>query len=56
VFFAMCDTVPEDLDDALMGNFLAAMDVMVNMFHRIGKRRVEQQKRESRGGQFSRPT
>lgn len=49
VFFAMRDSEPEDLDNELMGDFLAAMDKVMNVLQRIGKRRVERQKHVSRG-------
>lgn len=35
VFFAMRETEPEDLDDELMDDFLAAMDGVANVLHRI---------------------
>lgn len=49
VFFAMRDTEPEDLDDELMGDFLAAMDGVANVLHRIERRRNERQKQVSSG-------
>lgn len=50
VFFAMRDTEPEDLDDELMSDFLAAMDGVANVLHRIEKRRAERQKQVRRSG------
>lgn len=47
VFFAMRDAEPEDLDDELMGDFLAAMDVVANVLHRIERRRMERHKQMS---------
>lgn len=52
VFFAMRDTEPEDLDDELMDDFLAAMDGVANVLHRIEKRRNERQK-QAGGVEFS---
>lgn len=47
VFFAMRDVQPEDLDDALMSDFLASVDNLSNVLHRIEKRRREREKLKS---------
>jgi len=46
LFFAMRDTEPEDLDDEMMSDFLAAMDGVSNVLYRIERRRKERLKRE----------
>ncbi len=45
LFFGMRDTEPKDLDDELMSDFLAVMDVVANVLHRIERRRTERQKK-----------
>ena len=44
LFFAMREVEQEDLDDEIMGQFLAAMDGVSNVLFRIEKRRRERQK------------
>lgn len=44
VFFAMRNTQLENLDDELMGYFLAGMDGVDKVLHRIEKRRMERRK------------
>ncbi|MDQ3257985.1 MAG: hypothetical protein M3R15_29560, partial [Acidobacteriota bacterium] len=45
LFFGMRDTEPEDLDDELMSDFLAAMDAVANVPHLIERRRTKRQKK-----------
>ena len=44
VFFAMRDVEPEDLDNDIMNDFLAAMDGVSNVLYRIERRRKDRQK------------
>lgn len=44
IFYAMREVDQEDLDDEIMVQFLAAMDGVSNVLHRIEKRRRERQK------------
>ncbi len=45
LFFGMRDTEPKDLDDELMSNFLAVMNPVANVLHRIERRRTARQKK-----------
>lgn len=49
IFFAMREVEQEDLDDEIMGQFLAAMDGVSNVLYRIEKRRRERQKQGKTG-------
>jgi hypothetical protein len=49
IFYAMREVEQEDLDDEIMGQFLAAMDGVSNVLYRIEKRRRERQKAEKTG-------
>jgi hypothetical protein len=44
LFFATREVEREDLDDEIIGQFLAAMDGVSNVLHRIERRRRERQK------------
>jgi hypothetical protein len=44
IFYAMREVEQEDLDDEIMGQFLAAMDGVSNVLYRLEKRRRERQK------------
>lgn len=50
LFFAMRETEPVDFDEETMGDFLAAMDVVSNVLHRIEKRRRERHQRRGADG------
>jgi hypothetical protein len=51
IFYAMREVDQEDLDDEIMGQFLAAMDGVSNVLYRIEKRRRERQKPGKTGAQ-----
>jgi hypothetical protein len=44
IFFAMREVQLEDLDEATLDEFMAAMDQLSNVLHRIEKRRQARQK------------
>lgn len=44
IFYAMREVEQEDLDDEIMGQFLAAMDGVSNVLYQLEKRRRERQK------------
>jgi len=51
IFYAMREVDQEDLDDEIMGQFLATMDEVSNVLYRIEKRRRERQKQAKTGAQ-----
>jgi hypothetical protein len=50
LFYAMREVEREDLDDEIMGQFLAAMDGVSNVLHRIERRRRDRQKQQEIAG------
>jgi hypothetical protein len=50
LFFATREVEREDLDDEMMGQFLAAMDGVSNVLHRIERRRRDRQKQQELAG------
>ncbi|HEX8632878.1 MAG TPA: hypothetical protein VF703_01860 [Pyrinomonadaceae bacterium] len=49
LFYAMRDVEQEDLDEEIMGQFLAAMDGVSNVLYRIEKRRRERRRQATNG-------